>query len=417
MKLPKEHHQEDFPRHLSKFLEHVPERLIFDFARNVRSEIAGFPSLRDLLKDQHRLTFSLETIIAEFRSSGNLVTNPLTSRSIYDAVALVVHFSSICDSIEHRHARELGARIRGGIKNPEDLKALLYELQVAVLLSACGFDVTFPEATENGNFDILATKDGNQVEFECKMITADKGRRIHQREGRLILDSIRSELTPISGRLQSPMLVRVVFPDQPPKGPTACREIAKSVLAAVIGGPHLKFEHLRVEVSDIPPDAIIFAPDDPASPEALRRVGRFLESLGIRNRTHMVFGKKAAAPIIVSLECDKPDKVLPETIKTIAEACSRQLTGERPSVICVKFDAISANELVEIGQEQGEPTALRVATSRFINSGSSRRASQLVYMADGLMSQDANGAISRIGATYKFKNPNNEYSASLDLDF
>ena len=421
MRLTGTYYQEDFPQQWSLFLEHIPADKILSCAHQVRSEIRGMRDLESILMSRYRTTFSLEAILAEMSSTGTLRTSPALHPDLYEAVGLVIQFSDLLSVLDQSHGKALGSRVRAGIRNPTDLRALMFELQVATLVSRLGFDISFPEMQSNGrSFDILATCDRRRlsIEFECKLITADKGRKIHQREAVVIRSHIHATLKQLARFTDRGLLIRITFPDSAPKDPRLSMDLAKDTSRAVVSGKRMiQCDYWRIEVVDFDSCAIGLVEGDIDTPAAEQKVSAFLSRYGIRNRETLVFKHRRGAPVIVTLESEKPDKVVDEIVKTVADSAAKQLTGTRPSVMCIKLDALTAAQLEGIGTEGETPTALRIATSRFLNSTDSRNVSALAFMADGVVGRSAQGAITRVGRTYHFENPRNEHLELLPTLF
>jgi hypothetical protein len=77
------------------------------------------------------------------------------------------------------------ARVRGymrnGLKSDQGLAPFAHELAVAAHLWAVGFHVEFTDAEGRTRFDMLARKEGLELEVDCKATSGDAGRQIHRR--------------------------------------------------------------------------------------------------------------------------------------------------------------------------------------------------------------------------------------------
>jgi hypothetical protein len=118
----------------------------------------------------------------------------------------------------------------------------------------------------------------------------------------------------------------------------------------------------------------------------------------------VVHGTRAGGLFLVAIGSQLPDDMVGETMRTIQKAASNQLTGKRPGVLCVKFEAITADELVDIARED-PPSSLRIGVHSLWQSTAMGRVSHVVFMADGKVEQKSSGAWSRLGASYVFENP------------
>jgi len=76
----------------------------------------------------------------------------------------------------------LEQRLYGSLKGENSLAPIVHEMTVAVHLMHRGWDVEFHDLEEGEGFDYIARNGGEEIEVECKRVSADKGRKVHRHD-------------------------------------------------------------------------------------------------------------------------------------------------------------------------------------------------------------------------------------------
>jgi hypothetical protein len=107
----------------------------------------------------------------------------VNNEQLYPAASFAAQVLSFIDASPKPLAEQFRRRVHGAFKNPDDMRGLRLELMAATHFLRRGRQVSWPEMTGEGNFDLLVSDVGpDGLEVECKSISVDKGRRIHKRE-------------------------------------------------------------------------------------------------------------------------------------------------------------------------------------------------------------------------------------------
>jgi hypothetical protein len=138
-------------------------------------------------------------------------------------------------------------------------------------------------------------------------------------------------------------------------------------------------------------------------------VKEFLAHYGVVNRETMVI-RGGAGVIAVALESDVQDRFLEEVFATASEAGRRQLTGTRPGLLFLKFEDLTAEQMLEVGIEDGTPTVLRIRASRFLDSNSAKNVTSIGFLADGVVQRVDDDVVTRTGVNYHFLNERNAFA-------
>ncbi|MBT2746063.1 MULTISPECIES: hypothetical protein [unclassified Lysobacter] len=400
MQLTTDFRAEYLPGIVARFDSWIDRAEWMRVVKNVRKEIKGNSFLESYLAELHRTPLALEKIKNIISRFGHGAIHAHMSGAEYETIVLMVQFVDVVQRLDNKKARSLAGRMNGALRNPADMRALQFELQVATHLVKRDFEVEFPETDGKGIFDILATRGGRTapLEFECKFITADKGRYVSQREALEINSLLEKALKKYIGGLRVGLVLRVIFKDRPPKNIVDRLELCSHVKEVIVLGADYQCADYSIRLSQLDLKNSIFSSGE-FSEEDLTL---FLKGHGIVNKQVMVLGVKGKGVVVISLESEKPNKFLSRVFETISDAAKRQLTGTHPGCICVKFDDLNESQLVEIGLERDTPTALRAAASRFLSSSASSNVAVLAFYADGELTTLQGGGITRGGRTYHF---------------
>lgn len=374
-------------------------------ASSVAKEIRGHPFLHSYLRSQFSMAFSLTAIEQCIDANGHRQLKVGSDTGLYEACGLIAQFAGLQPVLPPPQFRGLGRRIGAGMSKAPDLRALQFELQVATHLSRHGYSLEFPETVGAARFDILASRDGEAFEFECKSVSNDKGRQVHRRPALEIHQALSSAVGHLVDGLSSGLIVRITFPGRAVRAREQRLRLCRDVLAAILSNKAVANPEYRVELVEFKIEASPFADAEPT----VSQLDEFLKPYGLVNREAMAVGRRRKGAIIFALESDVPDDFLGQTFDAISFAAKKQLSGQRGAVVCVKFEDLSAERMLELGSEVGEPTALRIAASKFLDGSAARNMSQLGFFADGNIVARPGNVLTREGRVYLFGNERNPH--------
>lgn len=164
----------------------------------------------------------------------------LSPRMESAASTSALRFAAACVEIDARlnprGRAELRGRLRDALKADSGFAPLYIEVLHAAALSTHGFEVGLPDLEKRARYDIEC--DGNGVVFtiECKHITADAGRRIHQKDFYRILHELFDTLVPPGSEQAVPAIILITLDDRLPAADTKRRELAGAV-RQIVGEP------------------------------------------------------------------------------------------------------------------------------------------------------------------------------------
>lgn len=370
----------------------------------VSGDMRGRPHLATHLRRQHRIAYALSYLQDEFLHGRQVA--PSAAPDLYEAATLIVQFTEICKAYPNiSHA--LTRRLHSALDYPEHMRGLLFELEIATQLSKRGMAISFPDLDGTGRFDFLAEdSDGQLVELECKYITHEKGRSVSRYSAMLIYGSLAPVIDQFAHAAAHCVIVRIIFNGKAPRGDAEVRALAKPVADVLAGSERCDYEFGRVQILQFDP---ITLSDKPTRSE----IDELLIANGISNVESATRKYPSGVVVITTVESVKRSKVLESVFATAKDAAKEQLTGTRPSMLCIKYEDLPPEQLIDIAKElDGNPSALRVRASVFLNSLSASRVSVLTFFADAVDLTSRGSVTTRENATYSFRNRRNMFNAN-----
>lgn len=394
----------DFPEVFARFREVVGERHWSKRVRAVNSEAKGQPYLREYLTEENAIAFALNRCSAQASRHSTIPPQSSNDRSLYPAFRLAAQALSLIDNSPAEQGKRLVRRIHGAFRNPDDMRAIQLEFGVATHFVRRGYSISWPEMDGSGDFDLMVHGIGpNGLEVECKSVSVDKGRKIHKRDALVFNHLVRQKLEGTAQRLNSGLAVVLTVPD---RLPTAFRErqyLAELVGRAVLGGKSVSVgEGSDVRLSEFD---IAQYPDlgPPESPQLRHNIDHITAT---RNREAMIIGRKSAGALVFVTQSRQEDTFLSYVFNSVREATRKQLSAKRAGVVLVGLEGISADGLVRTAQQDkdpaGDPTALRIAVSKFLAGSTSDHLVGVGFLSRGELTQKGHGHVSSEGSAYHF---------------
>jgi hypothetical protein len=409
LNLSTEIHSNDFPAVFNRFEQIVGSNIWHRRVTKIREEARGNQYLRNYLQYENRVAFVLEAYSKHKASYGAPPSIFIQDAAQYETVAFAAQTVTFMQAAEPKVAQAFRARVRGAFNNPPDLRGLALEMLIAMHLQRQGALIKLPT---DGTYDWLAEQDGLSIEVECKSLSNDKGRPIHHRESLDLFHLARKAIGKIADGVTGGLLVDVRLPGKLPGAYKVRRDICTEIRQAALSGAGHTSDLTTVSLHSFALGELPLRGDASDNP----RVNDFL-----KRRYGVVHGRYAAAHstrggglLVIAVGSEIPEDTIGETMQEIKKAASDQLTGVRPGIICVKFEAVTADELVELAG--AHPTALTRRLSELWRSTSMQQVAHVVFLADGTIEQKSSGAWSRSGASYDFANPSSSYKGDSRLN-
>lgn len=396
--LSTEFHQQKIPTLFATFRALIDERVWLDVAVDVFRRCEEAPWMREYLQDQYRVSLALaECSQASDRNGGALPWSFTTGPSMVETFTFVLATLQLlraAQSHSRRRGQILLARVREALRRPRMMQAMQLEARVAIHFLIRRHQVFFPELGSSETYDLLVETLGpNGLELECKVVTHDKGRKIHRAEARDFLGRLQNSplFQAFASTLEQGLAVRVTVPNRMPEEPEWARLMQQVTSQVVLDTDGVLPDGTKVALRDFEVEELgrLEHPVPVATVEAANRVA------GVQNGNVAIFrlGRRAGA-LVIAIESEQPDSMLHETFATLAVAAAKQLTGRRAGAFMTSLEDIGAQALFELARDEGRNgtySALNWATSRFLEQDDYPHVVGVGFLSEPNFASDAGG--------------------------
>ncbi len=401
--LKTELHTHEMPEVMSRFSELVGERHWTRRAVAIRSDAKGRPHLRDHLLQENEVALALDRVSAIRARYGSIPFQHLNDRQLYVGYKLAAQVVSLLDSGTVPQ-RPIVRRLHGAFNNPDDMRAIQFELGVATHFVRRGYAIAWPELEGTGTVDLTLKGLGpNGLEVECKSVSRDRGRKIHRHEAIDFHELVRRELEATANRLRVGLFVVLTIPDRLPKPYVEKKALAMQVRKVVIGGTSTVLS----DGSDIRIGQFNMADYPHLGPPMSAQLRRDVDIItDTQNREVMLLGRRNAGALVFVVQSRRADPFFDHIFSSVDEATRKQLSKTRAGMVLVGLDGLSASELLSTAQQDQDPseppTALRVRVSEFLSGGGKEHLVGVGFLSRDEMEPSVNGHVSTGGIAYHF---------------
>jgi hypothetical protein len=415
--LATELHTRDIPRVYARFAEEINERHWKERVRALKSEIRGNKFLRELHQQENAIAFQLERLGSLYARFGATGVFPYNDSGIFPAASFAAQVLSVIDASDNVLADRFRGRVRGAFKNPDDMRGLRLELTTATHFLRAGKKVIWPEMIsspkhqQGHSFDLLIENIGSKgLEIECKSFSEEKGRRIRRHQVLNFYNQVvRSKhWKNIDKHLSDNIVVVVTVPDILPIDYRARQALADDVAEAIAipsatpRDVELKDATLHITVVDATQLSMFNTPT-PSRAE-LRQL--FNKITNTRNKEIVLIKTKAGGTFILAVQSSKDDELMDAMIKTLKNAASRQLSGNRAGLVVVGLDGLAPTELINVAMHENRqnvsPTVLQLVANRLLSSSDRDHVIGLAFFSTDQFRSIASDIQGSGGSTYFF---------------
>lgn len=327
----------------------------------------------------------------------------------YELVAFAAGVVRIYERLSAIGKRRLRGMLLDGIKEDKGLLAIQHEVSTAAHLMCRGFDVEFHDLEAGGGFDFLARKSDVEIEVECKMFSADLGRKIHRRRMAVLFRELANTVAQIYRSAATGLIVRIIISDRLTPSPEQHRQIDQALRLGILGGnEYARTASIEVQVMDFSVESSPFSksPDQISRREIQDYVCRYT---GRSNSNLMIQFAPSQRATVLSLESRNSDEVLNGMYRQLREAAKGQFTKTRPAILAVQLHDLTAEQFADLAQSdstwRGNATGLQLMTSDFLQSPSRSHIHTVVYRSHSVLTDyKAEGQKRAEGLSYQIRN-------------
>lgn len=281
--------------------------------------------------------------------------DPWDQPSTYRFQAFVAVAAQVFARLGQNARKRLKGMLLDGLQSDYGLMRIIHEMEIAARLMDRDCDVYFSDLERGGGFDFLALREGCEMEVECKAITADIGRQIHQREFLALGKRLHRTMDDCLDQGESICFVRVFLPGRLYSRQQYQESVADCVSTAISESRNYEGPQpcsVSVEKVDM---SEIRIPNGAQMETATMIVRSFVaRRTGGPNRNIMFGYRPERAAVVIVLESSKPDKVLDGIYRQLKDSGSSQFTKRRPGYLCVRLLDVNSAQLLNIFEAQDD---------------------------------------------------------------
>jgi hypothetical protein len=249
--------------------------------------------------------------------------------SIHEATDFVIGLGQTIPHLSVGAQAKLRGQIVGGLKT-NGLRPLQHEMRVAGMICKLGCDVTFADLEGDGGYDFLAEKDGVTYEIEAKSLPIFSGQPILPQDADKLFLVLRQKFDGWKDAARIPILnIRVKN-----RLPTSRADLLELVGACNTAAATKQ----NVTIGSDTSVQFLGAVPDASYPKLA--LAAQLDSL--RNWIN-VYVSRQQPKVIARLFSERSGRFVHNVITTISDASRRQFSGNRPGIIWVHVDYVTAD--------------------------------------------------------------------------
>jgi hypothetical protein len=398
-------HIEEIPRIFIRFCEVVDQNLWLKRVQSINKEIRGRPYLRNYLLVENSLIFKLASLSQLIEKYGWIPRSYRKNSEFYPAITFAAQVLSVHDHIPETQKLAFLGRVRGALKNLDNLNALLLEFTVITQFERLNFPLSLPETGVSASFDLLVENIGiNGLEIECKTISADTGRKITRRQALEFFDIARPSFESALQNFQGGICVVLTIPARMPSSSEEKLELVRLVRENII--------RYQAESSALDSSIHIFTFDlDLIKGVELNNSSTTRIDVdkitGTENQEVMIIGNSRRV-LTFAIQSEQETVLLERIYTTIKDSAKRQVSKTRPAIYIVGLEGIGPEELVNLAIHDSDsknvPTGLRIIVNKLLASPNREHVVGIGFLSGKSMDNSTLGVSSEIGSVYFFPN-------------
>ena len=304
----------------------------------------------------------------------------------------------------------LHGMLRDAAKQDYGLGPVAYEMRVACHLMSRGYDVAFQDLEGRAAYDFLATKAGVSVEVECKFMSGDVGRKIHQKQLYRLGDRVSPKMVGYLSGLRSGLLLCLTVSGRLHGKEAQERTIEELLCHAIERRTNgLEEDGHRISIKNFKLPRVA---DYRSTTHGFNQRGyhtALLQRCGVTNGNALAYFRPSQSAIVIVVESTEKDRVLDGMQRQLLKSAKRQFSSDLPAILSCHLVDLNQEQLLSLGDSDTEGLGLKYMTMDLL-----RRRPHLFsvsYTAPGDVRQEVDASGSRpetsyreIGPAYSLKN-------------
>lgn len=318
---------------------------------------------------KHHIPLALNSVRQHIERTGRCAAPPRNVQE-YRCYAFIGMFMKVYDVLSDNARRSLLGKINEGLTNEAGLRPFEFELRTVTNLAKSGFSIVFNDLENQGGFDFLATKNGKQIEVECKHVSGDIGRKVHLKRMCELSTDLDQTMSQIIDALPEGKVchIHLKLPDRLTGATTQHQSIKTNVLKAFETMAEAADAQCKASPAMFDFDANVFQEGvEQDTAEAVLR--EHLQSRGVSSNAHtLAKWRNNKAAIVITIQSEKDDQVIESILEHLADSARNQFSKDRPGVLCMHLADVSEEQLMELynAEQSGQRTGLGLAMNNLM---------------------------------------------------
>lgn len=393
--------------------------------QELRQQQEENPLLQHYFVARHSLELAMFGLYSYRRKHGRLPKKirSLEEYQLCSLMSMVVGFHKLLASAGRNR---LAGRIRDGLQSENGLVALQHEMNVAAHFLQGGYDVEPFDLEYGGGVDFIVRKGGSVAEIECKMASADLGRKIHQRHMVQLSHVLWLVLVDAAPHIRGGRIITITLAGRLTGQSEQHRKISAGLAAVLTEDDSVPYQDdftVQTTTFDLATSPFWNITEQMVTDEVLQSF--ITQKIDRENAHAFIYGKPKKCSIIVIIDSVLPDKVGDSIYKQLKDATKLQFTRDIPGVLAVGMFDMSPTQLIELAKPiQNKPNALQLIASRLFENPERNFLHTIAFTSSGGAQRSTvhtKGRVTEIvtddGPCYVFRNKNNPHSREQELNF
>lgn len=355
---------------------------------------------RYLLTERHQLEFSIWASANALSSHGRLPS--VMSLQHNRAYAFIFVFNRVWSAVSPMARKKLLGSVINSFVDESDLNSLEHELKAIGHFNNLGAEIECHDL-EEGGYDFLCSRLGQDFEVECKAVSVDKGRQIHQHDLLRLSDHLNQQIGSLAGQPDGfGTIVSVKLPSRLTRVPTTLRALAADIEQVFSSRERIDKDEWEISFHRFLISNSPFHSNQKIDKEATQDFVRQMApgSTG-QLLINAISGRRVA---ILDVHSAKPDEYIDRIRRDLKEGAT-QFSGTRPAVLVAAILDLSSHDLESIGRGGGSNAFQHIAT-RLLTSATRAHLHTVMFTGDAALRQKLDGSVNSSGTTLCFRNPN-----------
>ncbi|HPF78909.1 MAG TPA: hypothetical protein PLF01_06405 [Alphaproteobacteria bacterium] len=308
------------------------------------------PLLKTLIEKRYKLEITLHEIIKYQEATRRIPWEPTRNQiSVYSFIAMV---AQVYERLSPFAKNKLQSRLKGDLKTKAGFGPTAFEMIIAANLLQNNFEIEFKDlenTSDGGIYDIFARKNKKELEVECKYITGDKGRKIHQEEIHKLAEKLETEINLHRKNDNRNLYVSIKIKDRLEKNEEYIRTLKENIIKI------LKDPTKQIDSKEYIIEATIFS--DRISPFKKHveedKVRQFVaKQFNVQQPHAFVCYSPNHNAIVVNISSEKEDQVLNRIYESILKDCKNQFSKKEPAILCCQLADVTEEQLKALQKAQ-----------------------------------------------------------------